>query len=146
MNAEANRLRMLLLQYTPVLLFLVLVAVFASLSDRFLTPSNFINIVTQAAHIAIIAIGMTFVLLVAGIDRLVGMGWLPGLLDPLWNSSSLLDDSTGPGRVLADLAGYRAQPSLTTLGALATYWLLVRRALARRRAHRRARWAARPSV
>lgn len=72
MNAEANRLRMLLLQYTPVLLFLVLVAVFASLSDRFLTPSNFINIVTQAAHIAIIAIGMTFVLLVAGIDLSVG--------------------------------------------------------------------------
>lgn len=71
-------------------------------------------------------------LLVAGIDRLVGMGWLPGLIDPLWNSGPLLDDSAGPGRVLADLAGYRAQPSLTTLGALATYWLLVRRALARR--------------
>ena len=43
-----------------------------SLSDRFLTPTNFINIVTQAAHIAIIAIGMTFVLLVAGIDLSVG--------------------------------------------------------------------------
>ena len=37
----------------------------ASLSDRFLTPGNFLNIVTQATHIAIIAIGMTFVLLVA---------------------------------------------------------------------------------
>ena len=36
------------------------------------TPNNFINIVTQAAHIAIIAIGMTFVLLVAGIDLSVG--------------------------------------------------------------------------
>ena len=63
---------MLLLQYAPLLLFLVLVAVFGSLSERFLTPSNFINIVTQAAHIAIIAIGMTFVLLVAGIDLSVG--------------------------------------------------------------------------
>ena len=57
-------LRMLALQYAPLLLFLVLIAVFGSLSDRFLTPGNFINIVTQAAHIAIIAIGMTFVLLV----------------------------------------------------------------------------------
>ena len=72
MNADANRVRMLLLQYAPLLLFLLLAAVFASLSDRFLTPSNFINIVTQAAHIAIIAIGMTFVLLVAGIDLSVG--------------------------------------------------------------------------
>ena len=63
---------MLVLQYAPLLLFLVLVAVFGSLSERFLTPINFINIVTQAAHIAIIAIGMTFVLLVAGIDLSVG--------------------------------------------------------------------------
>ena len=72
MNPQANRVRMLALQYAPLLLFLVLVAVFGSLSERFLTPSNFINIVTQAAHIAIIAIGMTFVLLVAGIDLSVG--------------------------------------------------------------------------
>ena len=63
---------MLALQYAPLLLFLVLLAVFGSLSERFLTPGNFINIVTQAAHIAIIAIGMTFVLLVAGIDLSVG--------------------------------------------------------------------------
>ena len=45
---------------------------FGLLSDRFLTPANFLNILTQAAHIAIIAIGMTFVLLVAGIDLSVG--------------------------------------------------------------------------
>ena len=68
MSPANNRLRMLALQYAPLLMFLVLLAVFGSISDRFLTPNNFINIVTQAAHIAIIAIGMTFVLLVAGID------------------------------------------------------------------------------
>ena len=72
MNPQANRVQMLALQYAPVLLFLVLITVFGSLSERFLTPVNFINIVTQAAHIAIIAIGMTFVLLVAGIDLSVG--------------------------------------------------------------------------
>jgi ribose transport system permease protein len=66
------RLRLLALQNAPVLLFLVLVVVFASLSPRFLTPVNFINIVNQAAHIGIIATGMTFVLLVAGIDLSVG--------------------------------------------------------------------------
>ena len=68
MTGHAARLRMLALQYAPLLMFLVLIAVFGSLSERFLTPVNFVNIVTQAAHIAIIAIGMTFVLLVAGID------------------------------------------------------------------------------
>ena len=63
MTGHAARLRMLALQYAPLLMFLVLIAVFGSLSERFLTPVNFVNIVTQAAHIAIIAIGIA----VAGI-------------------------------------------------------------------------------
>ena len=41
-------------------------------SDRFLTLANLVNILTQSAHVAIIAIGMTFVLLVGGIDLSVG--------------------------------------------------------------------------
>jgi ribose transport system permease protein len=72
LNTGTVRLRLLLLQNAPLILFLILIAVFALLSPRFLTPSNFINILTQAAHIAIIAVGMTFVLLVAGIDLSVG--------------------------------------------------------------------------
>jgi ribose transport system permease protein len=67
-----NRLRLLLLQNAPLLLFVVLLAVFGLLSDRFLTPTNFVNILIQSAHVAIIAIGMTFVLLIAGIDLSVG--------------------------------------------------------------------------
>jgi ribose transport system permease protein len=72
MTGDANRLRLLLLQNAPLLLFVLLLATFALLSERFLTPSNFLNILAQASHIAIIAIGMTFVLLVAGIDLSVG--------------------------------------------------------------------------
>ena len=71
-GAGAARARLLLLQNAPLLLFIVLVAIFASLSPNFLTPTNFLNILTQSAHIAIIAIGMTFVLLIAGIDLSVG--------------------------------------------------------------------------
>src|SRR2546428_13680443 len=70
--AGRNRIRLLLLQNAPWLLFLALVVVFGLLSGRFLTPTNFVNILIQAAHIAIIAIGMTFVLLIAGIDLSVG--------------------------------------------------------------------------
>lgn len=72
MTGDANRLRLLVLQNAPLLLFVLLIATFAILSERFLTPTNFLNILAQAAHIAIIAIGMTFVLLVAGIDLSVG--------------------------------------------------------------------------
>jgi ribose transport system permease protein len=67
-----NRVRLLILQYAPVLLFLVLLIAFGLLSNRFLTTANFVNILIQSAHIAIIAIGMTFVLLIAGIDLSVG--------------------------------------------------------------------------
>ena len=55
-GAGAAKARLLLLQNAPLLLFLVLVAVFASLSPNFLTPTNFLNVLTQSAHIAIIAI------------------------------------------------------------------------------------------
>jgi ribose transport system permease protein len=68
----ANRIRLLLLQYAPFLLFILLLVAFGLLSNRFLTITNFVNILIQSAHVAIIAIGMTFVLLIAGIDLSVG--------------------------------------------------------------------------
>ena len=67
-----TRATLLVLQNAPLLLFAVLLAVFGLLSDRFLQWANFVNITIQAAHVGIIAIGMTFVLLVAGIDLSVG--------------------------------------------------------------------------
>ena len=71
-GASGRRGVLFVLQNTPVLLFLVLIAVFAMMSDRFLSFVNFVNIFIQAAHIGIIAIGMTFVLLIGGIDLSVG--------------------------------------------------------------------------
>ena len=72
MTGYRNRIVLLVLQNAPILLFAVLLVVFGAMSERFLTPINFVNIVNQSAHIAIIAIGMTFVLLIAGIDLSVG--------------------------------------------------------------------------
>jgi ribose transport system permease protein len=46
--------------------------VFALLSPRFLDPANLVNIVVQCASVGIVATGMTFVLLTAGIDLSVG--------------------------------------------------------------------------
>jgi high-affinity iron transporter len=64
-------------------------------------------------------------LLVAATDRLIGADWLPTLLDPVWDSSALLDDATTGGKLLADFSGYRARPALTTLLVWLGYWTLV---------------------
>ncbi|MDR3323374.1 MAG: FTR1 family protein [Zoogloeaceae bacterium] len=64
-------------------------------------------------------------LLVAASDRMIGLDWLPTLIDPVWDTSGLLDHNAGFGRLCADFAGYRAQPALSTLLIWGGYWLLV---------------------
>jgi ribose/xylose/arabinose/galactoside ABC-type transport system permease subunit len=56
----------------PTIFFTVVVAVFSVMSSRFFSLQNFTNILLQAAHLAVMAVGMTFVLLVAGVDLSVG--------------------------------------------------------------------------
>lgn len=70
-------------------------------------------------------------LLANGIDRLIAMDWLPPLLDPVWDLSSLLDDGRGVGRLLADFVGYRARPAGILLAASLCFWALVLWRLAR---------------
>ena len=69
-----------------------------------------------------------------GIERLIGLDWLPTLADPAWDSSALLDDGGGIGRVLADFAGYRARPTGSLVVAYALFWGLALLALWPRRA------------
>jgi high-affinity iron transporter len=64
-------------------------------------------------------------LLANGVDRMIGMDWLPPLQDPVWDTSRLLDDSHGAGRLLADFVGYRARPAATLLVAYLGYWAVV---------------------
>jgi high-affinity iron transporter len=64
-------------------------------------------------------------LLVGGLDHLISLGVMPTLMDPVWNSSWLLSDSTGFGKILADFAGYRAYPALSSLLCWLGYWLVV---------------------
>ena len=67
-----NRAVLLILQNAPYVLFILLLVVFGLMSDRFLAFNNFRNIIIQAAPIAILAIGMTFVLLTGQIDLSIG--------------------------------------------------------------------------
>lgn len=64
--------RQLLQRYGLLLSFLLLCAALSLFSDRFLTPRNLINVLRQATINGIIAVGMTFVILTAGIDLSVG--------------------------------------------------------------------------
>ena len=59
-------------RYPALVILLVVGAVFSALSPRFLDPANLVNIVVQCASVGIVATGMTFVLLTAGIDLSVG--------------------------------------------------------------------------
>src|SRR5260363_3838 len=64
-------------------------------------------------------------LLQTGVDQLIGLEILPSGIDPLWNSTALLDDSSASGTLIAILTGYRAQPSLMNVCITAAYWTLI---------------------
>lgn len=59
-------------EYNFVLIFLVVAAIAASLSDNFLTFGNIANLFQQAAVVGVVAVGMTFVILTGNIDLSVG--------------------------------------------------------------------------
>lgn len=64
-------------------------------------------------------------LVVNAVERLIGMEVLPGLVDPLWDLSGVLDDSAGVGNVVAAFTGWRARPALLTVLVWSCYWLAL---------------------
>ena len=67
-----NRASDLLLRHATAILFVVVFVYFGLSADNFFTVENILNIVKQASFVGILAVGMTFVLLTAGIDLSVG--------------------------------------------------------------------------
>lgn len=63
---------LLLDKYRVLLIFIALLLVASLLSDAFLTTSNLFNVFRQVSIIAIMSVGMTLVILTAGIDLSVG--------------------------------------------------------------------------
>ena len=72
MSTVAQRTWASMLRRAPWLLYALVVVTFACLSPKFLALENFLNVLVQSAPIAIVAVGMTFVLLTGGIDLSVG--------------------------------------------------------------------------
>lgn len=61
-----------LARFAPLIFLLVLMAVFAIIEPRFLSSINLFNVMRQVSITGLLAIGMTFVILTAGIDLSVG--------------------------------------------------------------------------
>jgi len=72
MGNNQGKMLVIALRHTSLILFALIFVVFGLLSPRFLSYQSFENIVKQASYIGIVAVGMTFVLLTAGIDLSVG--------------------------------------------------------------------------
>jgi erythritol transport system permease protein len=130
----------LIMRLRAVLALLALTAAFAALSPEFLTTANMTILVKHVAINAILAIGMTFVILSGGIDLSVGsVAGLAGMIAGALISKGIVMSSAGvivyPHASLAILAALlvgmaigvmngwlvsrlRVAPFITTLGAL----------------------------
>jgi high-affinity iron transporter len=53
------------------------------------------------------------------------LGWIPGVIEHVWDASPILSDRSAVGLVLATLFGYSSSPSLTELLAYAAYFMAV---------------------
>jgi ribose transport system permease protein len=72
MSETLSKIQIFILKNIPYILFALIFIVFGILSPRFFQYDNFESIATSAAYIGIATVGMTFVLLIGGIDLSVG--------------------------------------------------------------------------
>src|SRR4051812_17276992 len=112
----------------PLISLIVLCAVTALLTNRFLSPLNLTNILVQSSIMAVIALGMTFVIVGGGFDLSVGstvalagcvaamvmvkFGLVPGLLAGVLAGAAV---GLVNGLVIAKLG---VNPFITTLGTM----------------------------
>lgn len=72
MNSSSFKLGKFLLEQRSIIALLVLIAIVSMINPDFFSIDNILNILRQTSVNAIIAVGMTFVILIAGIDLSVG--------------------------------------------------------------------------
>ncbi|MFO7923609.1 MAG: ribose ABC transporter permease [Bacteroidales bacterium] len=69
---DAQTLKQKLLKFQSIIALLLMCVILSLLTDRFLTPENSWNIMRQISVNLIVSVGMTLVILTAGIDLSVG--------------------------------------------------------------------------
>ena len=119
-----------LAQYAAPLFLLLLVIAFTVLAPRFFTPLNLLNVLRQVSISGLIAIGMTFVILTAGIDLSVGsLLALAGLVGAYVSKGGLADRFTiGAAEVNGNPVWMAAAAAIAVgmLGGLLQGWVITR--------------------
>jgi len=114
--------------HAPLLTLLLLCAVTALLTDRFLSPFNLTNILVQSSIMAVIAMGMTFVIVGGGFDLSVGStvalaGCVAAMLLPAGGVALGVVGGIAAGALVGLLNGVviavlGVNPFITTLGTM----------------------------
>jgi ribose transport system permease protein len=120
-----------LLGQIPLLTLLALCVVTTLLTDRFLSPINLNNILVQSSIMAVIAMGMTFVIIGGGFDLSVGS---TAALAACVAAMVMLKMGIAAGVIAGILAGaavglvngiiiayFRVNPFITTLGTMVLF-------------------------
>lgn len=107
-----SAVRAVVFRYSSLLFLVILWAYLAIASPDFFTASNLINVALQTAVLAIVAMGMTFAMLTAGIDLSVGS--VVALSSALAAGLAATADTLSPGT----LAGQGLSPVVAMLLAV----------------------------
>jgi len=116
-------------QFGTLLVFLVLCGVLSVLTPHFLTVSNLLNVAQQTAINAVIAVGLTYVIISAGIDLSVGSivaysgVVMAGALQAGWPVPAAILAGLGVGGACGAVNGLliafgRLPPFIATLGMM----------------------------
>ena len=130
MLSEKNR--NLLQKLAPLVALALISVVLSALSPNFLTLNNILNVMRQVSINALIAFGMTFVILTGGIDlsvgsilalsAVLGAGWMSAGMDPIL--ATLLGVGAGALMGLANgliICQGRVAPFIATLATMTIF-------------------------
>lgn len=121
----------ILARYAPLLFLALLMIVFGLMEPRFLTAYNLLNVLRQVSIYGLLALGMTFVILTAGIDLSIGsVIALAGLIAAAVAKGGLesrfaIGEEAGYGWVAAALAAIAVGVAAGALQGLAIVRLKV---------------------
>ena len=68
-----------------------------------------------------------------GVHEFNEVGWIPPVIEHVWDINPILDEKSGVGEILKAMIGYNGNPSLTEIISYLAYWGIVLLALWRGR-------------
>ncbi|MDP3449929.1 MAG: FTR1 family protein [Anaerolineaceae bacterium] len=97
----------------------VLVGVIVFSSAKKLSLSRFFQVTNIL--LALFAAGLVGL----GVHELNELGWVPSVIDHVWNLNPILPEQSTLGQLLKAMVGYKSEPSLTMVIAYFGYYLLL---------------------